>query len=101
MSTKVHKVGTMTLGITMIAVGLAYLGHLFFPILSYMMIIRAWPLVFILLGLEILLSNMRAKEDTTFVYDKVAIFLTMILVCFAMCMGVLSIVFEKSLYLEF
>ncbi len=101
MSTRVHKVGTMTLGITLVAVGLAYLAHLFFPMLSYGMIVKAWPLVFVLLGMEILLSNVRAREDVVFVYDKAAIFLTMILVCFSMCMGALSTAFEKSLYFEF
>lgn len=98
MSTRVHKVGSMTLGITLVAVGLAYLAHLFFPMLSYIMIIRAWPLVFVLLGIEILLSNLRAREDMVFVYDKAAIFLTMILVCFSMCMGAFSMAFEKSIH---
>ncbi len=101
MSTKIHKVGTVTLGITLIAVGIAYLAHLIFPMLSYMMIIRAWPLVFVLLGVEILLSNLRTREDVSFVYDKTAIFLTMILVCFSMCMGALSIALDNSIHFVF
>ena len=100
MSTRVHKVGAMTLGITLVAVGLAYLAHLFFPLLSYIMIIRAWPLVFVLLGIEILLSNLKSREEVVFVYDKVAIFLTMVLVCFSMCMGALSMAFEKSVHIS-
>ena len=99
MSTRVHKVGSMTFGITLVAAGAAYLTHLFLPALTYIMIIRAWPVVFVLLGIEILLSNVRAKEDVVFVYDKAAILLTMVLVFFAMCMGAMSIAFEKSLHI--
>lgn len=99
MSTRVHKVGSMTFGITLVAVGLAYLTHLFLPALTYIMIIRAWPIVFVLLGTEILLSNIKVREDVAFVYDKTAIFLTMMVVCFAMCMGALSMCFEKSIHI--
>lgn len=96
MSTKIHKVGTFTLGVTLVAFGIAYLVRLFVPALSYMMIVKAWPVAFILLGIEIILSNIRYKDEATFVYDKTAIFLTAALVMFFMFMGALSIAIGNS-----
>lgn len=96
MSTKVRKVGTFTLGVTLVAFGIAYLVQLFVPALSYMMIVRAWPVAFIILGIEIILSNIGHKEEVTFVYDKTAIFLTAALVLFFMFMGALSVAVGNS-----
>ncbi len=95
MSTKVRKVGTVTLGVTLVAFGLAYLVQLFIPTLSCMMIMKAWPVAFIILGVEIILSNISHKEEITFVYDKTAIFLTAALVLFFMFMGALSMAIGK------
>ena len=96
MLNRTHRVGSFTLGISLVAIGIAYLMHLFFPSLSYLMIIQAWPIIFVLLGIEIILSNLKTNESTSFVYDKTAIFLTAMLILFSMGLGTLSMLFEKS-----
>jgi len=100
MLTITRRVGSFTLGIALVAIGIAYLMHLFFPSLSYLMIIQAWPIIFVLLGIEIILSNLKTNETTPFVYDKTAIFLTAVLILFSMGMGTLSILFEESTHLH-
>lgn len=86
---KIHKVGTLTLGITLIAMGILFLAQLFFTGIPLKMVIQVWPIVFILLGVEILCAN-RKEEQQEFVYDKIAIMLTMILMCFAMFFAIIG-----------
>lgn len=83
-----HRVGTVTLGVTMIATGVLYLLNLFWNVLDYLWIWKLWPVIFILLGVEILLANV--KQCGQFVYDKAGILLTFILVSFAFCMAVIQ-----------
>lgn len=94
---RVHKVGTMTLGITLVVAGIAFLMHLFYPALTYYDIMKAWPVVFIFLGIEVLLSAFRMKDDTQpMVYDKAAIFITAMLILFAMFAGSISMAMEHA-----
>lgn len=87
--TKTHKVGTITLGITLITFGVLFLLRIFIPGLSYEIVVKMWPVIFIILGLEILIASFSQKEDKL-VYDKTAIFLTVVLTFFAMGMAVLD-----------
>ena len=86
---KTRRVGTLTLGVTMVFTGILYFVNMFIPAISYNMIFRAWPLVFILLGTEILVKNIKS-EESVWVYDKWGIVLTMGLSLFAMFMGIMS-----------
>lgn len=81
---RIHKVGTITLGISLIIFGFLFLAHIFYPTLNYEMIFHIWPIIFILLGLEVLLSS----RNNNFIIDKSAIFLLIILTLFAMGMGI-------------
>ncbi|MDD6202790.1 MAG: DUF5668 domain-containing protein [Lachnospiraceae bacterium] len=86
---RTHRVGTFTLGITLIFCGILFLVQMCVPTISYEIICRMWPVIFILLGLEILVGNFRDKEGT-FIYDKMSIFLTFIVTGFAMILGFIS-----------
>lgn len=88
----VHKVGTVTLGVSLIIFGCLFLVHIFYPNLNYEMIFHAWPIIFILLGLEVLLSS----KGNKFVIDKSAILLLIILTFFAMGMGIADYCIEVS-----
>lgn len=88
----VHKVGTVTLGVSLIVFGCLFLVHIFYPALNYEMIFHAWPIIFILLGLEVLLGS----KGNGFVIDKSAIFLLIILTLFAMGMGIADYCIEVS-----
>ena len=87
-----HRVGTITLGVTMVAIGVLYLIQIFWGGIEYVWICKLWPVIFILLGVEILLAN--ARKNGEFVYDKVGIILTFVLTVFAFFMAVMQNVIE-------
>ncbi|MBQ6588384.1 MAG: hypothetical protein IJI01_06890 [Butyrivibrio sp.] len=88
---RVHRVGSITTGLGMIAIGVAFLLHLFLGIVSYELIFRLWPLMIIGLGIELLISNFMTDK---IVYDKAAIFLMIVIVFFAMGMAGADMCFE-------
>lgn len=85
---RVHRVGTVTCGLSFILFGILFLLYTLIPYLNFWSIFRLWPCIFILLGLEILIGNY--KHTTNFVYDKGAIFMLVVLMIFAMTMGILN-----------
>ena len=62
---KTRRVGSVTLGITMVCFGILFLIHIFCPKLDYTVIFQCWPVTFIILGLEILVCNKRDGERDT------------------------------------
>ncbi|PGZ92573.1 DUF4097 family beta strand repeat-containing protein [Bacillus sp. AFS029533] len=58
------KVGTITAGIILIAIGLLWFLQNFISIPYSKLLINAWPVACILLGIEILLFNLVRKEET-------------------------------------
>lgn len=85
---RTRRVGSVTLGITMVCFGILFLIHIFWPDLPYTVIFRCWPVVFIVLGLEILFGNRREKENgTQYVYDFAAILMLILMMLFAMIMA--------------
>lgn len=80
-----HRVGSITAGISMIGYGVMFLLHLFFELVDYRMMFSLWPVMLILLGLELLFSNFSTKK---IVYDKAAVFLLIVMTFFAMGMGI-------------
>ncbi len=93
-SNRSHRVGTVTLGIGLVGVGALFLAHMFLPDMSYEFIYKVWPVIFILLGIEILLAN--GRKNAEFVYDKTAIGLTAVLIVFSMFMAVIGFAVETS-----
>ncbi|MDF2543656.1 MAG: hypothetical protein K0S47_3374 [Herbinix sp.] len=86
---KTHRVGTITLGSMLIGFGALFLLRIFVEALSYDFIFRLWPIVFILLGIEVLIANYKKTEDKM-LYDKTAFALIIILSFFAMGMAVVE-----------
>jgi len=89
--TKTHRVGTFTLGGMLVTFGVIFLLRIFFAGLSYDIIFKLWPIVFIFLGIEILLANFRQKDDSL-VYDKTAFALIIVLSFFAMGMSIIEFI---------
>lgn len=79
-----HRIGSYTFGLTLIVYGVLFLAHIVVPAISYDFIFRLWPLTFISLGIEVIIGSRR--EDTSFIYDKVAIILLILLTLFAVFM---------------
>jgi len=94
---KTHRVGTLTLGVSLITFGILFLLRLFVSSLSYAFIFKLWPIIFIFLGLEILIANHIQKKNKL-VYDKASVALTVILTFFAMFMSWMDFVIEHADY---
>ena len=87
----VRRVGSVTFGITLLCYGVLFLVHAFIPMLKYQYIFRCWPVIFILLGFEILAENHKAKvQECKIVYDFAAIVMLGIMLLFAMIMAVID-----------
>ena len=82
-----HRVGSVTAGLTMVGFGVMFLLHLFFDLVDYQVMFSLWPVMLIMLGLELLFSNFSVKKV---VYDKAAIFLLILMTFFAMGMAVMD-----------
>ena len=101
--TRTHKVGTITLGLTLILCGVAFLLQTFWSIFTFSSVCRFWPVIFIILGLEILISNFLDSKGT-FVYDKGSIFLCFIVTGFAMVLGFINQILtlaEQQIHISF
>lgn len=86
---KSHRVGTFTLGGMLIVFGLLFLLRIFDLGITYELIFKLWPTIFIFLGGEILIANFRQQEEKL-VYDKTALGLMIVLSFFAMGMAVVD-----------
>ncbi len=86
---KQRRVGTLTLGSLLVLYGVLFLLHSFINDLSYYLIFQLWPIIFVALGIEILVSSIRWKEHE-FKYDFAAITILCVLVIFAMGMAYLD-----------
>ena len=97
--TKTHRVGTITLGGMLITFGVLFLLRIFFVTLSYSIIFKLWPVIFIFLGFEILIANFKQKDgEAALIYDKTAFALIIILSFFAMGMSIVEFVMTQIDY---
>ena len=81
--TPARRVGTFTLGMTLVAAGLLMAVSLFWPSLDLSWALKASPLILIGLGGETLLA---AKGGGRVRYDWVGMLLCFLLVCAALCL---------------
>lgn len=85
---RTRRVGSVTFGLTLICFGAMFLIHIVVPELCYGFIFRLWPIVFILLGIEILVENHRSGQDGyKFVYDFPAVIMLVLMLFFAMMLA--------------
>jgi hypothetical protein len=101
---RTHKVGTITLGLALIGFGVLFLIHLFGGVLSYRMIFDLWPVIFLSLGVEVLVSTLPGKAGERMQFDGGSIVLLFLLALFAMAMAgadTLITVFEEHGYAFF
>lgn len=88
---KTRRVGSVTFGLTLIVFGVLFLVHMAAPSLNYEMIFNCWPIVFVLLGIEILVENRKSNAaGYRFVYDFPAILMLALMLFFAMMMAVVD-----------
>lgn len=89
-----HRVGTLTLGISLIVFGGLFLLRAFLPAIDYRFILHLWPVILIFLGIEVMLSFFLQKEEKI-KYDLGAILITGALSLFAMAMGAAEFVLTE------
>jgi len=95
---RVRRVGSITCGLSFITFGILFIMHSFFQIISLQMIFKFWPLILISMGIELIISNIREKgfEDSTYIYDKGAVVLLLLLAFFAVCMGCVELLMQYA-----
>lgn len=84
---KGRRVGTLTAGIILVVFGVIFLLRLVTANINIYLISSLWPIILVLLGIEIIVAYIINKEEKM-KYDFGAIILVIILVFFAMGMGV-------------
>ena len=103
----IRRIGSITFGLVLIVTGVLFLAHLFFPGFNYLLIYRFWPVILILLGIEVLLGSRQKNvevldekgqiiEQSKMVYDVPAILLMIVLTGFSMCMALVYFVYETE-----
>lgn len=92
---RTRRVGSITCGSMLILFGSLFMVHMFYPALNLEFIMKLWPLILIALGVEMILSNVcRKTGEEALKYDGGAIFITFLVTCFAIGMGVLEFCLE-------
>lgn len=81
-----RRVGTLTAGIVLIIFGVLFLIRLVSPNINYLFIVSFWPVILIILGIEIIVAYIINKEEKM-KYDTGAIWMVILLSFFAMGMG--------------
>lgn len=81
---RIHRIGSVTAGASMIIFGALFLLHMLTDRISYRMIFRFWPVMVIGLGIELLLSVIFPKKH---IYDTGAVFLLVIMSLFSFAMA--------------
>ena len=71
------RVGSVTLGLTLVVFGVLFLLSAFIRSLNYLEIIKFWPVIFISLGIEMLVHAL----------DVPSCIMTCVLMLFSMCLA--------------
>lgn len=82
---RVRRVGSVTMGISLICTGIVSIVCLFNPSFDVMQVTRFSPVMLILLGIEFLGANF-AKEQECVKYDFFSIFMCFMLICAVLTM---------------
>lgn len=80
---KERRIGTFTLGTMLVVYGILFVVNIFTDKLSYGMIFRFWPILLIMLGIEILVG-LYSKEKAKFIYDKGSVVLLILITIFVL-----------------
>ena len=94
------RVGTFSMGILLIAVGVLLLLGRFAGISSIKLILDFWPVILIILGIEILTYVFVSKEDQPKIkYDGLSIFIIILLIFLSTIAYAGTTILEKYPYI--
>lgn len=94
---KNRRVGTLTVGASLIIFGLLFLLRLAIPAVTTRLIASLWPIVLVFLGVEVIIAYVRNK-DGQMRYDAGSVVLIVVLALFTVCMAAAQVAFENSLW---
>lgn len=85
---RTHRVGTTTCGLVLVLYGILFLLRWALPFLNYGIIFELWPVVLIMLGLEILIGcTGRRSQKRNFKYDFGSVLIILVMMGFSMIMA--------------
>lgn len=90
---RIHRVGSITCGVVLVAAGILYLLATFWKTIPLGVVFHLWPVILILLGLEILLSRVLSGERM--LYDKTAIWIMVMMILFSMLLACVDVGLAK------
>jgi hypothetical protein len=97
---KGRRVGTFTAGLVLIIFGILYIIRTIFPIINLSTIASLWPIILVLLGIEIIVSYI-INENEKIKYDAGAIILIITLSIFAMGMAGVELIINHATHFQF
>ncbi len=92
---KNRAVGTFTMGICFVVFGAIFFINAISHVIPYDFVLYAWPVILILLGIEVLVNYALNKEEKSH-YDGTSIFLLIALTLFSLCMGAVGFAVEHN-----
>lgn len=90
----VRRVGTVTLGLSLIVTGLAITAYFFVPDFDIIFVAKLAPLVLVFLGAEVLWASVRRKGEERLRLDFLAAFVGFVLICASLCAATLPAVWR-------
>lgn len=90
----VRRVGTVTLGLSLIVTGLAITAYFFVPGFDIISVAKLAPLVLVFLGAEVLWASARRKGEERLRLDFLAAFVSFVLICASLCAATLPAVWR-------
>ncbi|MBO5341751.1 MAG: hypothetical protein J6A73_03585 [Lachnospiraceae bacterium] len=92
---KPRRVGTVSIGVSMVTFGIMFLLCSVFKVLAYETVFALWPVILIAYGTELLVfSFVKGK----LIYDKGAVFIMILLMLFAVGMAGVDVCFKVADY---
>lgn len=92
---KTRRVGTITMGACLVAVGVILILAIFLPAMDVLYIARFAPLVLVLLGAEILIAHIRHRDDKLR-YDILSVVLCILLIGFSLFAAAVPVVYQRA-----
>lgn len=86
-----RRVGTVSIGISLVAFGVMFLLCSVFGILSYEVVFSLWPVILIAYGIELLVFSFFKGKLT---YDKGSVFILILLMFLAVGLAAADVCFE-------
>lgn len=94
-TTKTRRVGTVTVGLSMVIFGIMFLLCSVFEVLAYQTVFALWPAILIVLGLELLVYSFFKGK---LVYDKGSVFIMILMLFLSAGMAAVDVCWKAAEY---